>query len=143
MARENLLAALKRVERNGGAAGMCCFRCQMGPCTLGAATGAERGTCGATVPETLAGTELVTACRRSTDRPAYFITSRGSDYLVTNSDPMTCLMLDYLLLEDREFRGGILVEGIFEHRERVDTRVAGTVDIKWIALGGPLYFRSS
>jgi len=32
----------------GGAAGLCCFRCQMGPCTLGEATGAERGTCGAT-----------------------------------------------------------------------------------------------
>jgi carbon-monoxide dehydrogenase catalytic subunit len=33
---------------NGGAAGLCCFRCQMGPCTLGAATGADRGACGAT-----------------------------------------------------------------------------------------------
>lgn len=32
----------------GGAAGLCCFRCQMGPCTLGDATKAERGTCGAT-----------------------------------------------------------------------------------------------
>jgi carbon-monoxide dehydrogenase catalytic subunit len=33
---------------NGGAAGLCCFRCQMGPCTLGPPTGAERGACGAT-----------------------------------------------------------------------------------------------
>lgn len=32
----------------GGAAGLCCFRCQMGPCTLGKVTGAERGGCGAT-----------------------------------------------------------------------------------------------
>ncbi|MEW6326574.1 MAG: anaerobic carbon-monoxide dehydrogenase catalytic subunit [Thermodesulfobacteriota bacterium] len=32
----------------GGAAGLCCFRCQMGPCTLGEATGSERGACGAT-----------------------------------------------------------------------------------------------
>ena len=32
----------------GGIAGLCCFRCQMGPCTLGGATGAERGGCGAT-----------------------------------------------------------------------------------------------
>jgi len=34
---------------NGGAAGLCCFRCQMGPCTLGAATSrnSEYGTCGA------------------------------------------------------------------------------------------------
>jgi len=31
----------------GGAAGLCCFRCQMGPCTLGDATGANYGTCGA------------------------------------------------------------------------------------------------
>jgi hypothetical protein len=95
------------------------------------------------VPDQLVGTELVVASQRPTDRAVYFITSRGSDYLVTNNDPMTCLMLDYLLAEDREFKGGILVEGIFERRARVDTRVAGTVDIKWIALGGPLYFRSS
>lgn len=33
---------------HGGAAGLCCFRCQMGPCTLGDATGSERGACGAT-----------------------------------------------------------------------------------------------
>jgi hypothetical protein len=26
-------------DGNGGAAGVCCFRCQMGPCTLGEATG--------------------------------------------------------------------------------------------------------
>jgi carbon-monoxide dehydrogenase catalytic subunit len=32
----------------GGAAGLCCFHCQMGPCTLGSATGSERGACGAT-----------------------------------------------------------------------------------------------
>ncbi len=35
-------------DGDGGAAGLCCFRCQMGPCTLGDATGAERGGCGAT-----------------------------------------------------------------------------------------------
>ena len=33
---------------NGGTAGLCCFRCQMGPCTLGAATGKDYGACGAT-----------------------------------------------------------------------------------------------
>jgi carbon-monoxide dehydrogenase catalytic subunit len=33
----------------GGVSGLCCFRCQMGPCTLGPATGKERGTCGATI----------------------------------------------------------------------------------------------
>lgn len=31
----------------GGAAGLCCFRCQMGPCTLGDATRADFGACGA------------------------------------------------------------------------------------------------
>jgi carbon-monoxide dehydrogenase catalytic subunit len=35
-------------DGNAGAAGLCCFRCQMGPCTLGPPTGAERGACGAT-----------------------------------------------------------------------------------------------
>ena len=33
---------------DGGVAGLCCFHCQMGPCTLGDATGNERGVCGAT-----------------------------------------------------------------------------------------------
>ncbi len=35
-------------DGNGGAAGVCCFRCQMGPCTLGEATGSEHGMCGST-----------------------------------------------------------------------------------------------
>ena len=43
-------------DGQGGAAGLCCFRCQMGPCTLGEASAmyannpekAERGCCGAT-----------------------------------------------------------------------------------------------
>lgn len=35
-------------EGQGGAAGLCCFHCQMGPCTLGEATGNDRGACGAT-----------------------------------------------------------------------------------------------
>ncbi|UCG56488.1 MAG: hypothetical protein JSU70_16695, partial [Phycisphaerales bacterium] len=38
-------------EGQGGAAGLCCFRCQMGPCTLGDASAvpgkSERGCCGA------------------------------------------------------------------------------------------------
>ncbi|VEN74595.1 Carbon monoxide dehydrogenase 1 [Candidatus Desulfarcum epimagneticum] len=34
---------------HGGVAGLCCFHCQMGPCTLGDATGNERGVCGATM----------------------------------------------------------------------------------------------
>ncbi len=39
-----------KYSHNGvaGVAGLCCFRCQMGPCTLGDPTNAERGTCGAT-----------------------------------------------------------------------------------------------
>lgn len=35
-------------DGDAGAAGLCCFRCQMGPCTLGPPTNAERGACGAT-----------------------------------------------------------------------------------------------
>ncbi len=42
----------------GGAAGLCCFRCQMGPCTLGAATGKDRGACGATI-DVIAARDLV------------------------------------------------------------------------------------
>ncbi len=32
----------------GGITGLCCFHCQMGPCTLGDATGNDYGACGAT-----------------------------------------------------------------------------------------------
>jgi anaerobic carbon-monoxide dehydrogenase catalytic subunit len=42
----------------GGAAGLCCFRCQMGPCTLGGATGKEKGGCGAS-RDIIASRELV------------------------------------------------------------------------------------
>lgn len=35
-------------EGNGGIAGVCCFHCNMGPCTLGEAMGYEYGACGAT-----------------------------------------------------------------------------------------------
>lgn len=97
----------------------------------------------AETPEALAATELFTTCGRAGSRSQYFLTSRGSDYLVTSKDPMVYLMLDYLMFEKREFKGGIEVKGIFEKKERVATKVAGTVDIEWIALGGPLYFRAT
>jgi carbon-monoxide dehydrogenase catalytic subunit len=45
-------------EGDGGAAGLCCFRCQMGPCTLGDATENEYSACGATV-DNLVGRGLV------------------------------------------------------------------------------------
>lgn len=45
-------------DGNAGAAGLCCFRCQMGPCTLGPPTNAERGACGAT-REVIATRDLV------------------------------------------------------------------------------------
>ncbi|MDY6855482.1 MAG: anaerobic carbon-monoxide dehydrogenase catalytic subunit [Thermodesulfobacteriota bacterium] len=43
---------------DAGAAGLCCFRCQMGPCTLGDTTNTNRGTCGATV-DIIAARDLV------------------------------------------------------------------------------------
>jgi len=96
----------------------------------------------AEVPEPLGDTELFAATRLPRERPQYFLTSRGSDYLVTTRDPMTRLMLDYLVAEKREFRGGIVVEGIFDPDARLATRVAGTARIEWIGLGGPLYYRA-
>lgn len=42
----------------GGAAGLCCFRCQMGPCTLGGATGKKLGTCGAS-PDIIVARDLI------------------------------------------------------------------------------------
>ncbi|NNE44488.1 MAG: hypothetical protein HKN12_09780 [Gemmatimonadetes bacterium] len=93
------------------------------------------------VPELIKGTDLARNAGRSLDRPQYFITSAGSDYLVTSRDPMTFLALEFLLSEKREFRGGIVVQGLFDHDVRVATGVAGTAEVRWCALGGPLYFR--
>ncbi len=42
----------------GGVTGACCFRCQMGPCTLGPATGKVYGACGATI-DIIAARDLV------------------------------------------------------------------------------------
>jgi hypothetical protein len=61
---------------------------------------------------------------------------------VINEDPLTYLMLDFLRSEDREFKGGVKIETIFERNVRTESRVAGSVKIRWLSLGGPLYYRA-
>jgi hypothetical protein len=94
------------------------------------------------LPDALAGTQLVQSVGCPTERMRYFLTSDGSDYLLCDHDPMTALMLDYLITEKREFQGGIRLAGVFDRAQRAETGVSGMADVQWIALGGPMYFRS-
>ncbi len=94
------------------------------------------------LPDELRDTDLVRAANCPPEKLKYFLTSNGSDYLLCDHDPMTALMLDYLIAENREFQGGIHVAGIFEPEPRNATGISGMVDVRWMALGGPMYFRS-
>lgn len=86
---------------------------------------------------------LVDRVSAPTGRPeAYVLTSAGSDWVVADPDPMTRLILDFLIAEGREFQGGVRIVDVFERKVRGDTRVAGTVDVKWISLGGTLFYRA-
>ncbi len=75
------------------------------------------------------------------DAPHYFLTSEGSDVLILNEEPMTLLMLDFLLFEGRSFKGGGVIEAIFNTRVREVCGVVGSTQLKWIDLGGTLYYR--
>jgi hypothetical protein len=76
------------------------------------------------------------------DAPHYFLTSeKGSGVLILNEEPMTLLMLDFLLFEDRSFKGGGVIEAIFNTRVREACGVVGSTELKWIDLGGTLYYR--
>lgn len=94
------------------------------------------------LPEELRETELVRMANCPPEKLKYFLTSEGADWLLCDHDPMTALMLDYLVAEKRSFQGGIHVAGTFDRAQREATGIAGMVDARWIALGGPMYFVS-
>jgi len=96
----------------------------------------------AELPAVLCDTELVRSVGCPPEKLKYFLTSDASDYLLCDHDPMTALMLDYLIAEKREFQGGIRLAGVFDREGRLETNVSGMADVQWIALGGPMYFRS-
>lgn len=73
-------------------------------------------------------------------KPRYFLTSAGSDYEVANRDPMTLMMLDFLISENREFEGGIHLSTVYDRDVRRETGVSGEVDVRWIEFGR-LFFR--
>ena len=77
------------------------------------------------------------------DREAYFLGPPEARLLVATQDPMTLLMLDFLRAEKRPFSGGVsLIEAVAPaHRARAG--IAGMVEVRWIQLGGSMYFLAS
>ncbi|MDP6529675.1 MAG: hypothetical protein QF819_04720 [Gemmatimonadota bacterium] len=75
-------------------------------------------------------------------KAAYVLYSDGADVLVGNEDSSVLLFLDFLIAEDRTFKGGVVFEEMFNIGAREETGIAGRVTIKWIDLGGTLFFRA-
>lgn len=76
------------------------------------------------------------------DTPHYFLTSeKGPSVLVLNEEPMTLLMLDFLMFEGRSFKGGGVIEAILNTRVREKCGLVGSTELKWVDLGGTLYYR--
>lgn len=84
--------------------------------------------------------QLDVARRGNAGASRYFLRSDGTEVLVGNLDPMTQLMLDFLILERKPFDGGVRIV------QRLDPPssdgVTSVVDVRWIRLGGGLCFKA-
>jgi len=76
------------------------------------------------------------------DRSRYFVGPDEARFLVTTSDPMTLLMLDFLRSERRGFSGGVRVAALVPEKERVRAGLRGTLEVRWIQLGSAMYYRA-
>lgn len=74
------------------------------------------------------------------DRPRYFVGPPAARWFVTNRDPTTLLMLDFLRAEKRGLSGGVLVVEALTGKERAASGLAGMIEIRWIHLGGSMFF---
>jgi hypothetical protein len=74
------------------------------------------------------------------DRPRYFVGPPESRFLVTSGDPMTLLMLDFLRSEKRGLSGGVTLVHLLPEKDRGPAGLAGAIDVRWIHLGGAMYF---
>jgi hypothetical protein len=94
------------------------------------------------LPQPVADVALATDPRLRVDRPTYILTSEGCDWVVVQGDLLTWLMLDFLRSDKRQFKGGVAVQSVFHRDTRRDTGFGGTVRIRWIDLGGTLFFQA-
>ncbi len=74
------------------------------------------------------------------DHECYAIGPPECRFLVGTRDPMVLLMLDFLRTEKRAFSGGVTLVSSASKAERARVGLAGIVDVKWIHLGGSMYF---
>jgi len=75
-------------------------------------------------------------------KQVFTLEKEDARFLVTNVDVSTLLLLDWMAVEPKKFRGGIVVEGILDPGVRRETKVLGAVNVRWIDLGSGLFFKS-
>jgi hypothetical protein len=63
-------------------------------------------------------------------------------FVVTNRDVSTLLLLDWFAAEPKKFKGGVVVQQIFEKEDRNATNALGAVEVRWMDLGGGLFCKS-
>lgn len=76
------------------------------------------------------------------DRPKYFLQSEAGALVVTHGEPMTLMMLDFLVAEKKDFEGGLRIADPFPAKVREATRVVAPANVHWAQLGGAIYYRA-
>ncbi|MEZ5063395.1 MAG: hypothetical protein R3B81_01610 [bacterium] len=92
----------------------------------------------AEAPETLAAA-VPGAFEGRQPKLRFFLGESGESFLVSNADVSTLLLLDWMATEPRKFKGGVKLEQVLEPADRRATGVIGTVDVRWIDIGGLFY----
>jgi hypothetical protein len=72
----------------------------------------------------------------------YLIGPEDGAYVVDPSDAVTVMMLDYVAMESQQFTGGVRVDRVLDAETRRTTGVVGVVNVRWIHLGGAMYYRA-
>ena len=96
----------------------------------------------AVLPEPAASVALATDPRLRIEQPQFVLRTDGCDWILVGADLTTALMLDFLIADERPFSGGVVVKNVFVESTRESTGFAGTMQTRWLNLGGTLYFKA-
>jgi len=94
------------------------------------------------LPEELVGPAEALPDGGRTDRARYFLTSEDGALLETHAEAMTMLMLDFLIAEHKKLEGGVRIGDPFPAKVRSATNVVAPADIRWLQLGGAMYYKA-
>ncbi len=93
-----------------------------------------------TLPESAAVVALATDPRLNIAKPQFILRTEGCDWIVVKSDLLTNLMLDFLVADGRSFKGGVVITRTLHPSTREETGVGGLVRVRWMDLGGTLFY---